>query len=80
MAKAPKKAEDKISKKKLEAFVIKLRHKELEFEKQSKYCRDHNFTLEMQVETMKAEVVRRICHEIENEFDLGLCWDSSLNG
>lgn len=67
------------TKKQLKDFVIKLRKKDDEFEKQQKFCRDHNFHFEEQIFEAKAQLVRGIVHEMERDFDLGFVWDESLN-
>ena len=43
------------------------------------FCQDHNFKLEEQALRNDAELVRKIIHEMEKEFNLGFVWDKSLD-
>ena len=52
-------------------------HRDIE-EKQI-FCQQNNFNLEAESKKNEADVVRRIIHEMENEFELGFVWDDSLN-
>jgi hypothetical protein len=63
----------------LKAFVIKLRKKHRDIEEKQFFCNDHNFKLEAEAKRSEAEVVRCIIREMENAFDLGFVWDSSLS-
>ncbi len=63
----------------LKAFVIKLRKKQRDIEEKQFFCNDHNFKFEAEVKKSEAEVVRKIIHEMEREFDLGFVWDKSLD-
>ena len=63
----------------LKAFVIQLRKKHRDIEEKQFFCNDHNFKLEAEAKRSEAEVVRHIIHEMENAFDLGFVWDSSLS-
>lgn len=63
----------------LKSFVIKLRKKNRELEQKQFFCQDHNFTLEAEAKRSEADVVRRIIHEMEMDFDLGFVWDKSLD-
>lgn len=75
-----KMAEDKTyTKKELKDFVIKLRKKHAKIEEQQFFCNRHNFNLEAEAKRNEAEVVRRIIHEMEQDFDLGFVWDKSLD-
>ena len=67
------------SEKELKAFIIKLRKKHRAIEEKQFFCNDHNFKLEAEAKRSEAEVVIKIIHEMENEFDLGFVWDDSLN-
>ena len=69
----------RFSEKEIKAFVIKLRKKHRAIQEKQFFCNDHNFKLEAEAKRSEAEVVRRIIHEMENEFDLGFVWDDSLN-
>jgi hypothetical protein len=65
--------------KQLKDFVIKLRKKQSDIEQKMFFCQDHNFKLEEQALRNDAELVRKIIHEMEKEFDLGFVWDKSLD-
>ena len=60
-------------------FVIKLKKQHFEIQKKQFFCSDHNFNLEAKAKENEGEVVRKICHQMEDEFDLGFVWDESLN-
>lgn len=63
----------------LKAFIIKLRLKHRKIEETQIFCQEHNFKLEAQAKQNEADVLRRVIHEMENEFDLGFVWDKSLD-
>ena len=63
----------------LKAFIIKLRLKHKQIEETQIFCQEHNFKLEAQAKQNEADVLRRAIYEMENEFDLGLVWDKSLD-
>lgn len=63
----------------LKAFVIKLRKKQHDVEEKRNFCNEHNFTIEAQVQQVKADAIQKIVHEMERDFDLGFVWDDSLN-
>lgn len=63
----------------LKSFIIKLRRKHRKTEEEQIFCQQHNFKLEAQAKQNEADVIRRIIHEMENEFDLGFVWDNSLD-
>lgn len=63
----------------LKAFIIKLRLKHRKIEEKQIFCLEHNFKLEAQAKQNEADVLRRVIHEMENEFDLGFVWDKSLD-
>lgn len=65
--------------KKIRDFVVHLRKKSRQIEEQEVFCNQHKFLLEAASKRNEAEAVRRIIHELENEFDLGFVWDSSLD-
>ena len=67
------------SEKELKAFIIKLHKKQRAIEDKQFFCNDHNFKLEAEAKRREAEIIRKIIHEMENEFDLGFVWDDSLN-
>jgi hemerythrin superfamily protein len=67
------------SEKEIKTFVIKLRKKHRSIEEKQFFCNNHNFKLEAEAKRSEAEIVRRIIHEMENEFDLGFVWGDSLN-
>ena len=60
-------------------FVINLRKKQKDIEQKISFCKQHNFRLEAESKRNEADVVQSIIHEMENEFDLGFVWDSSLD-
>ncbi len=64
---------------KLKDFVIKLRKKHREIERQIIFCKEHNFNIEAEAKRGQADVLRRTIHDFESEFDLGFVWDDSLN-
>lgn len=63
----------------LKSFIIKLRRKHRKVEEEQIFCQQHNFKLEAQSKQNEADIIRRIIHEMENEFDLGFVWDKSLD-
>lgn len=63
----------------LKAYVIKLRKRKAEIEKQQFFCQDHKFLLEAELKKQQAELLQKIICEFEQEFDLGFVWDSSLD-
>lgn len=65
--------------KKIRDFVIHLRKKQKDIEQKVSFCNQHNFRLEAESKRNEADVVQIIIHEMENEFDLGFVWDSSLD-
>lgn len=71
--------ERSFSEKEIKAFIIKLRKKHRAIEEKQFFCSSHNFKLEAEAKRNEAEVVRRIIHEMQNEFDLGFVWDNSLD-
>lgn len=73
-------AEEKTyTEKQLKDFVIKIRKKHAKIEEQQFFCNKHNFNFEAEAKKNEAEVVRRIIHEMEMEFELGFVWDKSLD-
>ena len=73
------KDEKKFTEKELKDFVIKLRKKHHAIEEQQFFCNQHNFNLETEAKRNEAEIVRRIIHEMEQDFQLGFVWDKSLD-
>ena len=63
----------------LRDFVIKLRKKHSEIEQQQFFCSKHNFNLEAVLKNSEANIVKRIIHDMEMEFELGFVWDKSLD-
>lgn len=72
-------SEKKITEQELKNFVIKLRKKHSEIEQQQFFCSKHNFNLEAVLKNSEANIVKRIIHDMEMEFELGFVWDKSLD-
>lgn len=64
---------------KIRDFVINLRKRQKDIEQKISFCKQHNFRLEAESKRNEADVVQKIIHEMENEFNLGFVWDSSLD-
>lgn len=65
--------------KKIKDFVIRLRKMQKDIEQKISFCKQHNLRLDAESKRNEADLVQRIIHEMENEFDLGFVWDSSLD-
>lgn len=63
----------------LKDFIIKLRKNQRKVEETRNFCNEHNFTIEAQVQHVKALEIQKVVHEMEANFELGFVWDDSLN-
>lgn len=68
-----------ISKKNLQSYVIKIRQKAKKIQEEQFFCQNHKFDTEASVKRSQAELLNTLAIDLEREFDLGFCWDESIN-
>ena len=63
----------------IKKFIIKLRKKQQDIDKEMMFLQEHKFNAELECQRKLSENTRKIINEMENEFDVGFVWDDSLD-